>query len=175
MYYSRSLLLTLLLALLVTPTQAQQGDTTPLDTASVQGETKNPTRAVLYSLSGTVALTPAFGAGLIVGPSFGHFYAGNTGHAWAGIGLRAGGGLISMIGASASFGAMWEGREGAADTYATLAVAGLGTVVGSAVYDIATADNAVHQYNRAHGLKTRVTPAVGPHSRQIGLALTIRY
>ncbi len=52
---------------------------------------KDPRRAVWYSVGGTVLGAPLFGAGLLLGPAAGHFYADNNRRAWVGIGIRTGG------------------------------------------------------------------------------------
>ena len=66
-------------------------DTTDADTTR-QADRKSPGWALARSLGGTVLLAPVFGVGLIVGPSFGHFYADNNVQAGIGIGVRLVGG-----------------------------------------------------------------------------------
>ena len=46
---------------------------------------------------------------------------------------------------------------------------GATVVIGSALYDIATAWRSARDYNEAHGLNARITPSVGPEGKQVGL------
>lgn len=177
-----SLLLTALLAAGIGafPASAQQPDsadvdtddrqnTTQLDTTRAAGsaERKSPGRALGYSLGGTVLLAPAFGAGLLIGPSFGHFYAGNGKQAMSGILIRGGGAAVGLRG----WGMLLENPESAF----TLMTIGLAIIVGSAIYDIATAGEAARQYNEVHGLTAQVTPTVGPRGEQVGLSLQVSF
>jgi hypothetical protein len=166
-----SLLLTVLLGAGIGafPTSAQQPDSAEVDTARtpVSTQYKSPGRALGYSLGGTVLLAPAFGAGLLIGPSFGHFYAGNGKQATYGILIRGGGAAVGLTG----WGMILESSESAF----TLMTIGLAIIVGSAIYDIATVGQAARQYNETHGLTAQVTPTVGPRGEQVGLSLHVSF
>jgi hypothetical protein len=165
------------------PAQAQQPDAAETDT-TIQVETttrKSPSRAQLYSLGGTLVpvvlgagmnkemddvRVPLLAAGILVGPSAGHFYAENTTQALTGIGLRLGGVAIGFRGLLEN--PLGEGGEG------LILVGGL-TILTSGVYDIFTAGGAARDYNETHGLKAHVGPAVGPQGEQVGLSLQVQF
>jgi hypothetical protein len=132
---------------------------------------KDPKRAVWYSVGGTVLGAPLFGAGLLLGPAAGHFYADNNRRAWVGIGIRTGGALLPILATA--------GRSGYAGLGAFLVTAPIGgaVILVSAIYDIVVADNAARQHNRAHGLRVsdvRVVPtAGGPMGNQVGLTVEV--
>jgi len=152
---------------------------------------KSPARALTYSLGSTVLLAP-FGVGLIAGPSVGHFYGGNSGQAWTGIGIRSGAFLTAGTGytliLSATVPAVPEEPgettdpgdfrrlgEWAEPTGTVLLVAGITVLLGSAVYDIATVRDAVRDYNQNRTVQARVTPAVGLQGEQIGLSIQLQF
>lgn len=120
---------------------------------------------MLYSAGGTALLTPVAGLGLVVGPAFGHFYAGAPGQAWMGIAIRTGAAGAAGIGGVLALGAPQLGWG--------LLTVGATVVIGSALYDIATAWHSARDYNEAHGLNARITPSVGPEGKQVGLTLHV--
>lgn len=132
---------------------------------------KAPGRAVLYSAGGTALLLPAGGVGLVVGPAFGHFYAGDAQQAWTGIAIRSGGAFAVGVGGVLALGAPRVG-------WGLLTIGAL-VVSGSALFDIVTAWHSAQDYNEAHGLSARVAPAyrvapaAGPRSAPVGLALHV--
>ncbi len=132
---------------------------------------KDPRRAVWYSVGGTVLGAPLFGAGLLLGPAAGHFYADNNRRAWVGIGIRTGGALLPILATA--------GRSGYAGLGVFLVTAPIGgaVILVSAIYDIVTADNAARQYNRARGLRVsdvRVAPTIGgTQGNQVGLTVEV--
>ena len=172
------------------PAQAQQADAAETDT-TIQVETKtrkSPTQAQLYSLGGTLVpvllgagmdkerddiRVPLLAAGILVGPSVGHFYAENTSQALTGIGIRLGGGALSVLGFGVALNASLEGNSGGGG--AALFYAGVLTSLASAGYDIFTADDAARDYNEAHGLSVQAAPTVGPRGEQVGLALQVSF
>lgn len=161
----------------VVPVSAQQPDSVEVDTTArrdtttaPQAERKIPSRALIFSLGGTVVLTPAFGVGLLVGPSLGHFYAGDSQQAWIGIGLRTVGGGVFLEGVASEIAAAEKSSGPNAAT-----VVGALIVGGSAIYDIVTASGSAREYNEAHGLNAQVTPTVGPRGEQVGLALRVSF
>ena len=128
------------------------------DTTTTPGvERKSPSRALLYSLGGTVVPT-AVGAtagnvelgavlvllGVGLGPSLGHFYAGNEDQALVGIGLRVGGGTLGALGAASALNSILV-EEGGGGAAALLLVSGI-TVLISAGYDVLTAGDAAREY-----------------------------
>jgi hypothetical protein len=117
-----------------------------------------------------VLLAPAFGAGLIAGPSFGHFYAGNDAQAWRGIGIRTGF-VVGSVGPALLAGG-YAGL-GWFNITAPIAVAG---ILVSAVWDITTADEAAEAYNRQafrEPLRRSTGPSVVDASPRHGVELTL--
>ena len=164
--------------------QAQQADVPEKDTTiQIESKTrKSPGRAQLYSLGATMVPligglgadnAPLGAAGFFIGPSVGHFYAENTGQALAGIGIRLGGGVLSIVGFGVALNASLEGNGGGGG--AALFYAGALTGLVSAGYDIFTAGNAARDFNKAHGLSVQATPTVGPRGEQGGLALQVSF
>jgi hypothetical protein len=158
----------------------------------IQVETKtgkSPTRAQLYSLGGTLVpvvlgaavdkerddvRVPLWIAGILVGPSVGHFYAENISQALTGMGLRLGGGALGVLGGAAVLDAALGG-DSSGEGGAALILAGGLTILISGGYDIFTADDAAREYNAAHGLNAQVAPTVGPCGEQAGLALRVSF
>ncbi len=136
---------------------------------------KRPGRAVALSLGGTLLLAPAYGAGLFVGPAFGHFYAENHSQAWVGIGIRTGTALVAISAAESAQNQQGVSEAPTFDGLEWLLI-GAAAVLGSGIYDTATAGTAAREYNRTHGLRARVTPtAGGPRGEQVGLSVTLQF
>jgi len=149
----------------------------PEDTSEAVAGRKNPNRAVLYSVGGTVFLAPVFGVGLIVGPAFGHFYADNVDRARNGIMLRGGAAVAPVVlGALATAGSDEPGSAYAGlGVFLVSGILAAAVIVGSAIYDIVTADDAARAHNRSHDRQLRVTPTVGgSHGDQVGLSVTLQ-
>lgn len=114
--------------------------------------------------------------GLTVGPSFGHFYAGDAGRALGQIGLRVGAlgvmytGLVVAVFECGFF----IGDSGCRPSGgSTLVVGGLALGVGSVVYSIYDAPRAAKRYNaRQQRLTFTPAPIVGP-DRTSGLGLQL--
>jgi hypothetical protein len=88
-------------------------------------------------------------AGVIVGPSVGHFYAGNYMRGFASIGLRAGIaglGFLVVVGVISSYGI--DDIGAAIIGAALIGGAGIG-ILASGIYDIWTCPDAVRKYNRS--------------------------
>lgn len=112
-------------------------------------------------------MPPVFGSGLIVGPSFGHFYADNTQQAVTGIALRTARATALLVGVEDSF------RQNSSGGPEVVSVIGLVTVVGSAVYDIATAAHAAREYNERHDRQAHLVPTSAGNG-QVGLVLRVK-
>lgn len=122
---------------------------------------KSPGRALLYSLGGTVVLTPISGLGLLIGPSFGHYYAENPVRARLGIGIRSG-----IIGGGALLALSTE----------SLVPLGIGSLafIGHVIYDVITAPLSAKEYNEQLGANLSVAPTSNPQSGQGGLSLQVQ-
>jgi hypothetical protein len=120
---------------------------------------------------GTTALG---GLAMIAGPSAGHAYAGEWGHALLFTGLRTGALLLAATGLAETDCA--ESCSGLGDGAAlALGLGGLAASVGLAVYDIWDSARAARRYNTRvlaeAGLTASVVPTYDPHRRAGGLAL----
>src|SRR4051812_33236277 len=146
------------------------------------GSEKSATTAVLLSLGMTVGgfavaevgannqiptLSTVGSIMFMVGPTTGHIYAGHT---WNG-GLAA-----RLIGVGAGFIGLLlivpciEGcSDGNGTAGAVFLVGGALTYAGGGIYEIATAGEAAHRYNREHGFEAAVVPTAN------GVALAGRF
>ncbi len=132
--------------------------------ASSNGPDQNGATAAVGGLS--------FTGGLVVGPSLGYFYAGQSGRAWRGIGLRVLG-LGTLIGAAA---ASWDCYGNECETARAVALVGSVVTLGSAIYDIASVRGAVRRRNeRAQGVSVRVAPTYYSRRRAAGVALQVTF
>jgi hypothetical protein len=166
----------------VTSTSAMPGDKDPATalSLSVLGTAAGTGMLIASAQTDSGALSGALGllglATSLVGPSMGHFYAGETGRGVAQIGVRAGGtGLIVggafwlLLECFPFLGAECEGGGGPA----ILMASGLVVTTGSALYSIYDAPRAARRQNaRARRLVLTPAPLVGPdHSSGFGLHL----
>lgn len=168
----------------VVATYGFAADTSETDTtgASVEGsvQRKSPGRALGYSLGGTVILAPVFGVGLVIGPSFGHYYAENRFQANLGIGIRVLSGGAVVVGAAgnalAATGQIFGGGNDNvdADTFGLIGGIGAGILVVSAVVDIVMAPFAAQDFNKARVQDVSVRPTSSPELNQLGLAIQVR-
>ena len=119
---------------------------------------------------GCIALGYATVGAIILGPASGHWYAGEGG-GW-GIGLR-------FLGTAAAVGGFFAASNNDCETQsctddsnhaAYIALGGAALVVGSAIYDVATAGRAARRYNASH---IAVAPAPVSTGGPPGLGLTI--
>lgn len=169
-------------------TAPQQGS--PQGTMSDSTE-KDPTTAVLLSIAGSaipVALIAAgssvddenlqatfgFGAaiGMLVGPSLGHWYAGD--YLTGGMAMRGIGGSAFVIGAAMEFGDCFL-KEGCDSNGSAIMLMGGAVFVAGVVYDVATSAEAARQYNAKHARRSfQLGPTmVGAHaSPGLGIAGT---
>jgi hypothetical protein len=114
--------------------------------------------------------------GVVVGPSVGHFYAGNTGHGVLTIGLRsvglAGGTLGLYLWAIAEV----ENVESVGALGIIIFVPSAALMLGSAVYDIATASGAARKYNEKKRLsRFSIGPTYIAAESTPGIAVKYRF
>ena len=135
------------------------------------GSPKNAGTAVLLSLGMTAgglglaalgdseripALSTAGSIMFVVGPTAGHIYAG---HAWnAGLGARLAGAGVAMLGVVEAVGCIDGCSSDRGNAAAVLLIGGGLLYVGGGLYEIATAGEAAHRYNREHGFEATVVP-----------------
>ena len=150
----------------------------PGDASAATHPRKNTRRAVLLSSLGTAAMVVPV-ANLVaipVGPSLGHFYAGNARQAWTGIAIRS---AALTVGVAAAAATLLDGLSGpVSDSSGRTEAALIGSAVvilASSAYDIATAGAAAQAYNRRHAsaLGAAVVPVVGPDGQR-GVRLAVR-
>lgn len=106
--------------------------------------------------------------GFLIGPTFGHLYAGQGGRALGGVGMR----LLATVGAAAAVGATWNSSSSTADGVGVLVI---GVAAASVIGDIARVPGSVRRYNAtAHptGPTLEVTPIVTPSRLGIGARVT---
>lgn len=106
----------------------------------------------------TPALALAGAASLVLTPSAGHWYAGKF--LTTGMALRAGGALAGTVGFALAIGcAISEGDDcDGGGLGALLFAGGLGALAAGVIYDVATADNAVREYNARATIPVTVVP-----------------
>lgn len=156
-----------------------------------QKELKRESQALAISLAATVtpillggALssgdTEEFGltiglAGLVLGPSTGHFYAGQTGRGLTGIGIRA----AIVVGGAYLVSSATEEQDpfsrGFGVAVGIMAVSAVALVHG--IYDIFTTPSSVRKYNESLMKKNtlRMIPKVDPFNESYGLSVVYNF
>ena len=119
-------------------------------------------------------LTLALG-GLIAGPSFGHFYAGQTGRGLKGIGIRA---AIVIGGAylvSSSTEELHPDCKGFSAGVGIIAVSAVTLLYG--IYDTFTTPSSVRKYNESliNEAHLRLVPEVNPFNENYGLSVVYAF
>jgi len=169
--------------------RAQPGMTGPVD----DEEEKSPGIALGLSLAGTAAGYGALIAaghtdseglaivgltGIVVGPSLGQIYAGETGRAVGHSLLRLGAGSVMVYGAMVTIFDCWdEEGSGSCDNSAgpALMIGGAVLGIGSSIYSIVDSANAAERHNeklRQRRFVLTPAPLVGPdHSTGYGVQL----
>ncbi len=100
-----------------------------------------------------------------LGPSLGYFYAGATGRALLGLGIRLAG-LAGMIGGSYGL----DNGDANDALMKAFIVAGAGVTLASTIIDLAGVKKAVRRHNlKAQGVQMAIAPFVSPKSRTVGL------
>ncbi len=126
-------------------------------------------------------------AGLLVGPSFGHFYAQNHDQAWTGMAIRGGAAASGML-------ALWaypfqeeggatpdrasSGNESAANAEGILSwvtVASAAVLFSRSVYDLLSTPQAVQEYNAQPDVRASLTPHVSPGRKAAGLTVRVQF
>lgn len=121
--------------------------------------------------AGTVGLL-SFTGGLLVGPALGYFYAGESGRAWTGVGLRALG-FGAIIAAAA---ASWDCYGDECQTGGAVVLVASAVTLGSAIYDIATVRGAVRRRNdEARGVSVSVAPTYSSRRHAAGVAAQLTF
>ena len=108
---------------------------------------------------------------LLMGPSFGHFYARNDGQALGGILLRVGSAAAATGGFVLVLNSAFGGSDGGAG--AGLFLGGAVVYVVSTVYDVATASRSARRYNDRHGVDFGAGPVIG--LKGAGVRLAVRF
>lgn len=184
----------LILALLALTASSVHAQTTPVGTpepgvtASVasddgdpndaRNEAKDPRRAVLLSSLGSAGMFVPFVnlVAIPAGPALGHFYAGNERQAWTGIAIRGtalGVGLAAILGEAFRCIGGCGPQERDGGKAETVLLGSVVVILGSSLYDVATAGASAREYNRRHGLRTAAVPVVGPNG-QVGVLVAVR-
>lgn len=102
-------------------------------------------------------------AGIAVGPSLGHFYAGERNRGLATMGIRFAGEALMMLGAiGALAGAFCSDDCPKNDWAGPVLLGGAIAVAGATIYDVADAHRAVERQARARTLVVTPAPVVAP-------------
>ncbi len=184
--------LSLIIAVALAHASRASGQDYPFPSDDVPGM-KSPGTATTLSLLGTVAplgltmagVGQAEGApawlllgGLVVGPSLGYFYAGDTKGALKGLGLRTAvlGATMGTVAAICSSGcSIWGDDNGSLAAAGIVALAGLATTTVFAIRDIARADDTVRARNERIALAAvSVDVSYVPEVRAPGVVFTLR-
>jgi hypothetical protein len=116
-------------------------------------------------------------AGIVVGPSVGQIYAGETGRAVGHSLLRLGAGSVMVYGAMLTMFDCWDEEDGDCDGSAgpALMIGGAVVGIGSTVYSIVDSANSAERHNaelRRRRFVLTPAPVVGPdHSTGLGMQL----
>ncbi len=103
-----------------------------------------------------------------LGPSLGYFYAGATGRALLGLGIRLAG-LAGIIG-----GTMGLDASGDETLMKVFIAGGIGVAVASTIFDLAGLDKAVRRHNaKVQGLQMALAPVVSP--KALGLQARLSF
>jgi len=94
-----------------------------------------------------------FLTGYMIGPSLGHFYAGRTGRAFVGMGIR----VVALAGLGFGFASSFD--ESAPGRGTGLVVAGLVVGAGSVLFDIVDAPHSARVHNRMVRRSLAISPA----------------
>ena len=127
-------------------------------------------------------------AGLLVGPSLGHFYAQNHDQAWTGMAIRGGAAASGML-------ALWaypfqedggatpdralssenESTVSAKGILSWVMVASAAVLVSRSVYDLLSTPQAVQEYNAQPDVRASVVPHVASTGDGAGLTVRVQF
>jgi len=106
-----------------------------------------------------------------LGPSLGYFYAGATGRALLGLGIRLAG-LAGMIGGSYGLD-NYDSNETLMEAFI---IAGAGLTLASTVIDLAGVKKAVRRHNlKVQKLQVALAPLVSPRTKALGLQARLSF
>jgi hypothetical protein len=105
---------------------------------------------------------------LVLGPSLGHFYAGRSGRALTGIGLRT----LALAGLTAGAAATWNGDSDAGSAAAYAGVALGGAVV---LWDIVRAPHSAKVRNEQRRRSAAVAPVLSPDGSGIRFGARVSF
>lgn len=159
---------------------------------SLSVKEKNPKTAFLMTLVGTAvplaaAAAGAAGAGdfvglgmtgLLIGPSLGYFYGGLLWRGLLGVGIRAiGEGIILIGGLGAWFEAWgWDHEKPDIRKYESVVLVGAGIVLASAIWDLAYVKGAVNRRNiRARERALAFSPLINPRTKTVGITVRLSF
>lgn len=142
----------LVIALLLLVSSIARADELPDDerTATTIAVTTTAAGAVMLGAAIKADFAPVGVAGallLVVGPSAGHFYAGEWGHGLGMSALRGAGALVALGGFIVASSVTYDGGPGANDHQKAWAVAaaGAGVYLATTIYDLLDAHDAVRR------------------------------
>ena len=106
-----------------------------------------------------------------LGPSLGYFYAGATGRALLGLGIRLAG-LAGIVGGSYGL----DQGDANQDLMEALIIAGAGMTLASTVIDLAGVKKAARRHNlKVQSLQMAVTPVLSPKTKGCGLQVRLSF
>lgn len=127
-------------------------------------------------------------AGLVVGPSLGHFYAQNHDQAWTGMAIRGGAAASGMLALWAypfqEEGGNTPGRASSGNEPAAanadgvliwVMVASAAVLVSRSIYDLLSTPQAVLDYNAQPGVRAQITPHAALSGKRAGLTLRLQF
>jgi hypothetical protein len=180
----------LVVASLALPIRAQESQESR-DKASPPVKLKSEKRAMTLSAVGTLVPWAVFASyflgdhptdtyaniasvGALVsplGPSLGYFYAGATGRALLGLGIRLAG-LAGMVGGSYGL----DNVDSNATLMTAFIIAGAGVTLASTVIDLAGVKKAVRRHNlKVQKLQVYLAPLVSPRTKALGLQVRLSF
>jgi len=127
-----------------------------------------------YMVAGSVVLSLS---GFIIGPSVGHFYAGNSARGKQSMGLRTVFALVGVGGTFMGLANLQHEDFDAAKAGATIAIASGICILGSSAYDIITCPQSVEKYNQSIRDQGSLyfSPEIDLKNESYGLSISYRF